>query len=262
MTPSVLPWPLIAGLLLVLLSACTPGNVREDDATGDLGAIKEEGPGDIYAQMGREYMKAGQPSVALQKLKRGLKEEPDNAQVHAVLGLLYQQLNEKKLAAEHYRRASELAPQNPYYHNAWGGFLCQQQQYAEADEQFRLALRNPLYSRPWATYTNAGVCAYRAGHPEQAADDLRRALSANPRIPLALLKMAQIHYDQGSYTDARSYLQRYRDLSPHSPETLLLGLRIERALGDNNGITRYLLVLERRYPDAPETKTAKELTRP
>jgi type IV pilus assembly protein PilF len=210
--------------------------------------------------MGQEYMKEGQPAVALRKLKRGLEVDPDNAGIHAVLGRLYEQLGETAQAQEHFSRASALAPKNPYYRNAWGGFLCQQGQYEEADQQFRLALENPLYQTPWAAYTNAGVCAYRAGKLESSENYLRQALSANPRIPLALLKMTQIDLAKADYQSARTYLERYRALVPHTPETLLLGVMIELGLNHPDGVLRYKTVLEARFPDAPETQTARELS--
>ncbi len=245
----------LAALLLALASCTTPGIKDEVD----LGADRENRPGDVYAEMGQAYMREGQPRVALRKLKRGLEADPGNPQIHAVLGRLYQQLGEAEQAKLHYSKASDLEPQNPYFHNAWGSFLCQQQDYDAADEQFQQALLNPLYDRPWQAATNAGLCAYRAGRPEQASAYLHNALSRNPSIPQALLKMAIIENERGKLDQAQGYLQRYTALAPHTPQTLLLGLRIERSLGNKVGADRYLEILQQGYPDAPETRTAKEL---
>jgi type IV pilus assembly protein PilF len=252
----------MAALLALLLAACQMPGVRDDDTTGDLGAIQEKRPGDIYAEMGREYMRQGQPAVALSKLKYGLAIDPGNAQIHVGLGRLYEQLGETRLANEHYSKAADGAPKDPYIRNAWGSFLCQQGEYDQADEQFNRALSNPLYKQPWAANTNAGVCALRAGRPEQAETYLLRALSITPRIPLALRKMARIDSERGEYKDAKVYLERYRELAPHTPETLLLGLHIEQGLGDADAMARYRAVLEKRFPDSPETRTAKELSQP
>ncbi len=242
--------------LLLALAACTTPGIKEEV---DLGAGRENRPGDVYAEMGQAYMREGQPRVALRKLKRGLKADPGNPQIHAVLGRLYQQLGEAEQANQHYSMASDLEPQNPYFHNAWGSFLCQRQDYEAADEQFQLALRNPLYDRPWQAATNAGLCAYRAGLPEQASAYLHNALNRNPRIPQALLKMATIENERGNLDQANGYLQRYTALAPHTPHTLLLGLHIERGLGNKAGADRYLEILRQDYPDAPETRTATEL---
>ncbi len=251
----LIPWlPLLTAALL--LSACNSAQLREDDR--DLGATQEKSSGDIYAEMGREYLKQGQPKVALRKLQYGLEVDPDNAQVHAVLGLLYQRLGEYGSADRHYAMASELAPQNPYFHNAWGSFLCERGRYPEAERQFQLALDNPLYDRPWQAATNAGVCALRNGDQEVGEGYLRRALSSNPRVALALQKMTEINLERGDYAEAQRYLQRYEQIAQHTPQTLLQGLRIYLGTNDAETAQRYRDALQTRYPDAPETRTAQE----
>jgi type IV pilus assembly protein PilF len=249
---------LLPAVGLWVLAACSTPDVREDPGA-NLGTDRDARPGDIYAQMGSEYMKEGQPGTALRKLKRGLVVDPDNARIHAVLGLLYDQLGETDAARLNYSRAVELEPQDPYFQNALGSFLCKEQNYEAADRHFKLALRNPLYATPWAAATNAGVCAFRAGRNDQAETYLRQALSSNPQIPLALLKMAQISLSKPDLEGARSYLSRYEQVSPPNPETLLLGARIEYQLGNLENATRYRTALETRFPDSPETQSAKEL---
>jgi type IV pilus assembly protein PilF len=251
----------LAGTLLaLLLSACASMGIQEGDSGSDLGAMRQRRPGDIYAQLGQEYLKEGQPGVALNKLKRGLDIDPGNARIHAVLGLLYERLGEARPAAEHYASSVELEPQNPFFHNAWGSFLCQQGEYEKADEQFRQALDNPLYNQPWATQTNAGVCALRAEHSAAAEQYLRQALTSNPRIPLALLKMAQINIDRGEYAGAHDYLVRYGQLVGPSPPSLLLQLKAALGLGDKAAAAQLLGELTKRFPDAPETQIARGLS--
>lgn len=254
---------LVAALALPL-GGCTPSTLRPEggDATGDLGAQREERPGDIYAKIGEEYIKDGQPAVALRKLNRGLELDPDNPHIHAVLGTLYDRLKELDKAEYHYRRSIELSPKNPYYHNALGSFLCQRERYQEADEEFQKALQNPLYSTPWAATSNAGVCAYRAGKRERAEDYLRKALSLNPQIPQALLKMAQLKYDQGDPPSAQDYLRRYQAVAPPNPEALWLAIRLARKLGDLKTARAYQLELRERFPDAPENQHARESNKP
>ena len=86
---------IMVALLLSLLAACQVPGIRDEDPTGDLGAVPESRPGDIYAELGREYIKQGQPAVALTKLKRGLEVDPRNPHIHLVLGRLYEQLGER-----------------------------------------------------------------------------------------------------------------------------------------------------------------------
>jgi type IV pilus assembly protein PilF len=250
----------LCGLCWVL-AACAPLGTSTENG-GDLGAGREARPGDVYAQLGREYMQEGQPEVALNKLQYGLKMDPDNAGIHAVLGLLYERLKKPALASAHYARCTELEPQNPYFRNAWGSFLCQQGQYDQADAQFHLALDNPLYDQPWVTQTNAGVCALRAGRAEVAEQYLRQALNSNPRIPLALLKMAQIQLDRGDFAAARDYSTRYAQSAAPSAQSLLLQLKAAIGLKDKAAATRIKQQFIKDFPDALETQAAKRLTLP
>ncbi len=252
-TPAPLASLLAATLLL---GACESMQMQEAD---NLGVAPEKSSADVYAEMGREYLKQGQPKVALRKLQRGLEVDPDNAQVHAVLGLLYQRLGEHGPADRHYAIASDLEPQNPYFHNAWGSYLCERGRYAEADREFQAALSNPLYDRPWQAATNAGVCALRQGDNEAGEGYLRRALASNPRVALALQKMMEIHLERADYNGAQAYLQRFEQLAPHTPQTLLEGMRIYLGTHNEEAAQRYQEALQQRYPDAPETRTAREL---
>jgi type IV pilus assembly protein PilF len=251
----------LACLSALLLVGCAAGGLRPGQGDkGDLGALREPRPGDIYAQMGEEYIREHQPDVALRKLKRGLEIDPDNGRVHAVLGLLYERLGETQLAAQQYARSTELEPQNPYFHNARGSFLCQQGQYDQAEQEFQLTLRNPLYQPRWAVLTNAGVCALRAGRRPAAERYLREALSANPSIALALEKLAQILVDRGDYAAAHTYLERYTRAAGPTPQGLLLRLRAAHGRGDQAAAARLAVELRQRYPDAPETQTARGLS--
>jgi len=65
--------------------------------------------------------------------------------------------------------------------------------------------------------------------------------------------MAQVSALLERNLSARGYLQRYLEQAPHSAKTLWLGIRIERALGDENAVSSYALLLKANFPDSDET---------
>lgn len=250
-------------IFLLIISGCAAiSQPKDDDNDMNVNTNQENRPGDIYAQMGLEYMKAGQPDVALRKLKRGLSMDPNNAQIYAVLGRLYELLGKLQQAEEYYLRSVELEPSNPFFRNAWGSFLCKKGEYARAEKEFRKALDNPLYNKPWDAKTNAGVCALRAGQREIGERYLRQAITANPNVPLALFKLAQIQLESKNYVEAQKYLIRYEQNSLPSPMSILLKCKIAMGLKDKVGVTNCKENLMQRFPDAPETKTAREFKLP
>ncbi|KOR28992.1 hypothetical protein TI04_09690, partial [Achromatium sp. WMS2] len=218
---------LIIGMLapITLVACASIFNKNNETAIANSDLRPENVPGDIYALMAQEYLKVGMPEVALHKLERGLSIYPNNAQIHAEFGIIYQHLGDMVKAERYYRRALTIEPNNPFFRNAWGSFLCQQGKYELADNEFRIALGNPLYNEPWSAQTNAGVCALRAGNLTAGETYLQLAINKNPNIPLALLKLSELRVNQSRYTEAKTYLDQYVKLAPLSPNVILLQYR-------------------------------------
>ena len=234
----------------LLLSACaTTGG---QDATGNLGVDRGESPSQIYVEMGIAYMRDGQDSVALKKLRRAIEVDPRNPQAHNVIAILYERLGERQLAAKHYDQAAALDPRDPYIRNARGSFFCKQGQYDMALDEFDLALDNPLYPTPWVALTNAGLCSERSDDKVSSEKYYRRALTRNPRYAPALFQMAQLSFEQGNDLSARAYLERYHGEVDATAASLWLGVRVEQRLKDRIKAVEYKRRLLKEFPDAPE----------
>ncbi|NIR61601.1 MAG: type IV pilus biogenesis/stability protein PilW [Gammaproteobacteria bacterium] len=221
-----------------------------------VGAERQD-PAMINAQLGIAYMREGKNELALGKFNKALDADPDLIDAHMGVAVLYERLGQEGKAERHYRRAVELAPKTPKNataRNNFGQFLCARGEVGRALEQFEAAVANPLYERPEIPHTNAGICARRDGKVEQAERHLRAALRANPRFDRALLEMADLSFEQGRHLPARGFFQRYAAVADHTPESLWLGIRIERALGDDDAVASYSLLLKRKFPDAEETR--------
>jgi type IV pilus assembly protein PilF len=208
--------------------------------------------------LGVEYMRQGNYEMALEKLNRAKMARNDYAPIHNALGLVYQQIGETEAAEINFMRAIKLEPTDSASLNNYGLFLCQNQRFDEADEYFLKAANNPLYSTPELAITNAGTCALSDGQFDKADNYFREALKRNPRVAPALIQMAELSYEQGKYLPARGYLQRYLELTKHTPKSLWLGIRIESELGDNNAVSSYALLLRNNYPDTKEATLLKE----
>ena len=67
--------------------------------------------------------------------------------------------------------------------------------------------------------------------------------------PDALLQLAELTHELGNDMQARAFLQRYLAVAPATAPTLLLGYRIERALGDQRPGGRLCEAAAQRFPD-------------
>lgn len=208
--------------------------------------------------LGVAYLEQKDYESALEKLNKSLAADSNYAPTHNAMGLLHQQLGKMEKAEEYYKRAVSLAPNNGVILNTYGSFLCQQGRYEEAESVFLQAANNRLYEEPEIAYTNAGTCALENGRTEIAETYFRNALKKNPKVPVALLQMATISYNQGKYLPARGYIQRYSDVSRHTARSLWLGIRIEKELGDKNTLSSYALTLRNRFPDSEEARLLNE----
>jgi type IV pilus assembly protein PilF len=190
--------------------------------------------------------------VALDKLQKAISQDDDYAPAHAALAYVYALRGDNDNADAEYRRALRLAPDDPDTRNNYGVFLCGQGKTAEAERNFMRAAKNPDYTTPAAAWTNAGVCARKAGDLARAESDFRQALEADPGFADALAEMAAISFQQHNYLATRAFLERYQRVAKPSAGLLALGARAERALGNESAARQYEIKLVRNFPDSPE----------
>lgn len=236
-------------LLFIPLAACTPQNVREEGISS---------PARLNVELGKAYIHEGDYKQAMAKLQRAIEYSPNYPEAHGTLAILHWRLGEQDKAERAFREAVRLNPDDPQFHNNYGVFLCERERYDAAEEQFVQALANPLYETPEHAHTNAGLCALRRPAPELAEKHFRAALQKNPKFAPALLKMGEISFQGEHYLQARAYLQRYSEVAAPTAESLWLGVRAERKLGDWDAASSYALRLRANYPDSEQTRLLLE----
>jgi type IV pilus assembly protein PilF len=233
--------------LALTLAACGSTPDSENESQGRHAA-------QLNTQLGTEYLNRGQYEVALDKLKKAVREDKTYAPAHTVLGVLYEQIGEEQLAGEHYREALKLTPDDGEVNNNYGTFLCRTGQGEDAWPLFEKALEDPFYRTPAVAMANAGQCAVGLDELDKAESYLRRSLGYNPEFPDALLSMAGIADQKQEYLQARGFLQRYEAVAASTPSSLFLGYRVESELQNSRKAEQYRGTLLRDFPDAPEAQ--------
>jgi type IV pilus assembly protein PilF len=240
----------LAAALGLALAACTTTEVLQAGSKTDL---KEAAR--LNTSLGIDYMRQGQYDVALEKLQKALDQDPDLAAAHSAIALLYQKRDEPKLARKHYRKALSLNANDPGAMNNFGIFLCGQGEIDDAEEIFVKAAQSKDNKQPADSWANAGVCVRRDPKKlDKAESYLREALKLNPRHENALAQMALVCFDKNDYLRSRAFLQRYEAIAKDTPQTLWIGARIERKLGDVASARAYERRLRTEFPEAPETE--------
>ena len=241
--------------MLVIISACasTKPDLSEEKSQSRKAA-------ESNTALGLEYMNRGQYEVALGKLKKAVKADPDYAPGQTVIAVLYERIGEMGLAGKHYQKAYEADPTNGDVNNNYGTYLCKTGKEDKAIEHFLVALDDPFYSSPSVALTNAGSCALGKGDLVAADDYLRRALKIEPEFPDALMSMVRLNYEQRNYLKSRAFMQRYEAVASHDAASLLLAYKIEKASGDAKSAKKYRRALETTFPKSDQAAEARRIS--
>ena len=218
--------------------------------TGDVGDARNRAK--VHTELAALYYGRGNMAVALEELRTATAADANYALAYSMFGLVYMDLRENQLAQSNFERGLRLSPTDPDINHNYGWFLCQTGREDEAVKYFLQAVRNPLYPAPWRSYSAAGVCSLRKNNLKDAEDFFQRALQQQPDDPSSLLQLGQIRYRQGSLEDARKLVSRFNKIGDPTPESLWLGLRVERKLGERAAEAGYANQLRRRYSGSRE----------
>ena len=208
--------------------------------------------------LGAGYLQQGRVEEALGKLQKALIAMPDHFEAHSTIALVYEQLEEHEKAEMHYQRALELSPKDGAIQNNYAVFLCQSGRPAEAEAYFLSAIKSRNYRTPAQALENLGVCSLKIPDQKKAEMYLRKALQVDPRLPMALLKMAKISVNKKNAMSGRAYLTRYQEITALNAEGLWLGIQVENELGDLVAVRDYENRLHRFFPGSQELRLLLE----
>jgi type IV pilus assembly protein PilF len=212
----------------------------------------------IHTELAAAYYGTGQYSVSLEELDKALSADPRYVPALNQLGLVYMAIGKERDAQAQFEKALRLDPDDSSVNNNYGMLLCRRGRDQEAMRYFNKALQNPLYQSPEVAYVNAGLCARRKGDDLRAEEFMRKARAIAPDQPQALYALAEIAFDKGDMQEARRLITRHLQVAVPGPESLWLAARVERRLGDDNALATYGAQLNRRFPNAPQTRLYNE----
>jgi len=242
--------------LALLLIACA---VPPSNATRDVTTASDQTDTARRAQLRLElasgYFSRGQTTTALDEVKQALALDPNLAEAYNLRGLIYAGMGEERLADESFRHALQLSPRDADTLHNYGWYLCQQKRYGEAAPLFAQALATPQYRDAQRTLLAQGVCLARAGQNTEAERSLMRAYELDPTNPVVAVNLSEVLLRRGEYERARFYVRRVNGNADFvSAQTLWLAARIERRLGNAQGMREFGTQLRNRFPQSPEAQ--------
>ena len=214
---------------------------------------------EVNAKMGAGYMNQGNYELAMIKLTKALKFDDENLHANHYMAELYRRLGDLNKAEDYFKQALEIDNNDPQLLNNYGVFLCEKGNFKSAENFFDSVLKNPLYKGKSKVYENLGLCAKIKGNLAESEKHFRRALTMNPKLAKSLLSLAQLKFDQRNKVSAYSYFQQFSKLSRQSPESLWLGVLLEKERGNRSGMASYALRLKNQFPHSKEAELLAKL---
>ncbi len=244
----------LAAGLLVLAGCAAPG--APDEGSSALVTESDESPQRRRARIRTElavgYFEEGRTAIALDEVKQALAHDPTYPPAYNLRGLIYLRLDDPRQAEDSFRRALALAPRDGDTLHNLGWMACQQGRHEEAERAYAQALASPLYAGRARTFLAQGICQARAGRLPEAERSLIRSHELDASNPGTGYNLAQLLYRRGAWPQAQFYIRRLNNGEGANAESLWLGIRVERRVGDTVAMQQLADQLRKRYPQSRE----------
>lgn len=250
---AAMPWAGLVSAALVLGGCATNAS---DSAGADIPTAYDESDARRRARIRMElavgYYEQGQTTVALDELKQVIAADPTFPDAYNLRGMIYMRLADFRQAEDSFKRAVSLNPRDSDTIHNLGWLYCQQRRFDDAHALFEQALANPLYGDRAKSLMAQGLCLNRAGKPAEAEQALARAYQLDAGNPIIGYNLAALLYGRGELKRSQFLIRRLNNSQLANAETLWLGVKVERKLGDRVAMNQLADQLKRRFPQSRE----------
>lgn len=242
----------------VVLAGCAPktgaptGTAPGPELVTDSDETQGRKRARIRLELAIGYFEQGQTTVALDEIKQSLAADPSYAEAYNLRGLVYMRLDDAGLAEDSFRRAIALTPREPNTLHNYGWLLCQQKRYGDALAQFSAAMAVPNYRDTAKTLMTQGVCQIQAGQRAEAERTLIQAYEIDAGNPVIGYNLASLLAQRNDYARAQFFIRRVNNSPSANAESLWLGIKVERRLGNPEALAQLVGQLQRRFPTSRE----------
>ena len=248
-----LRWLLAAAVLGLVACGSTGQRTDKSDLVTASDETEARKRARIRLELAVNYFSEGKTTIALDELKQSIAVDPGLFEAHNLRGLIYLRLNEFSLADDSFRQALVLNPKAATVQHNYGLLLCQQGRMAAAAEMFSAALANPAYNERAKTWMIQGLCQAKAGQAQAAETSLLNAYQLDPGNPVVAYNLGLGLYKRGEYPQAQRYLSRLNNSDLANAESLWLGAKAAKAMGDAQALTALGQTLVQRFPSSKES---------
>ncbi|MBM4128675.1 MAG: tetratricopeptide repeat protein [Nitrospira sp.] len=168
-----------------------------------------------HYQLGVSYLNENKTQMAYVEFRKALELNPNDKDTLNALGLIYMSYEDYQKARESFTKAIAIDPNFPEAHLNLGVVYSGEGKWILAVDEFKAALKNPLYRTPDRAYYNLGKAYYRMGRFDDAIDAYKEAIKRSPDPYHAFYYGLALCYNaKGRYGEAASAMTRAIELDP------------------------------------------------
>ncbi len=243
---------------LLLLSGCASKS-EQSGATANRGEIVTESDESserrrarIRVELALGYFEQGKTNIALDEIKQAIAADPTFVDAYSLRGLVYMRLNDFGFAEESFKKALSIKPQDANVLHNLGWLKCQQALFPQSISYFAQALGDPTYRERAKTLMAQGLCQARAGMRDEAVASLLKSYEYDAGNPVTGYNLANLLYQKQDDVRAQFYIRRLNNSELANAESLWLGVRVEKRLGNGEAMTQLGTQLEKRFSQSRE----------
>lgn len=237
----------LAAMLLILTGCATR---PASSGPGEVGTVEERVR--AHLDLSEGYLETGDVNRAKRPLERAEELAPRSWEVQSLRARIATREGDFDLAERHFRQAIRFAGREPRVRNDFGVFLYERERYRESVEQLALAVADPANPQRAIAYENLGLAQLRVGARTEARNAFNRAIMLRERMPVSLLELAELAFEDSDFPQATTYFDRFRGMSRQTPRSLWLGIRLARVYDNPDAEASYALQLRNLYPSSAE----------
>ncbi len=156
------------------------------------------------------------------------------------------------LADASFQRALSINPASAEVKHNYGVLLCKQSRTEEALRMFGAAIATPGYSQRANTWMEQGVCQLQAGQKADAEQSFLRSYEIDPGNPVSGYNIGLLLFQRAEAVKAQFYMRRINNGDYATAESLWLGIKIERRLGNVEAVAQLGNQLRKRFPQSTQ----------
>ncbi len=206
----------------------------------------------IRVELAAGYFEQGKTNIALDEIKLAIGADPTFSDAYSLRGLVYMRLNDFAFAEESFNKALSVKPNDANVFHNLGWMKCQQGLFSQSLVYFSKALNNPQYGERAKTLMTQGLCQVRAGQRKDAEASLLKSYEYDAGNPVTGYNLANLLYQDKDFVRSRFYIRRINNSELANAETLWLGIKVERQLGNPDAAGQLASQLEKRFTQSKE----------